>query len=124
MTKESVMQNTAELRTNQRHELNQPIPVIDTMNNENLGALVNINSDGLMIVCSNPLDVNRIYQIKLDLPEAINDSDSIELGIDCLWLKSGEAHGVNWAGCSIIDADEPTSMVIEQLVQRYSTDNR
>jgi len=113
--------DNSETRRKQRHELRKPIPVIDTLSGESVGALANITVEGMLIICNRPMDANRIYQIALQLPDDIDGHSSVNVGIDCLWVKQGESQELNWAGCEIIDADQDAIDVIESLIRTYST---
>lgn len=119
MTTNTAQQNEQEARGKKRYELSQVVRVHDTFTDVELGSLVNINPDGLMLVSNQKIDSNRIYQIKLLLPENINGTQSTDVVIDCLWSKSAGAPGVHWAGCAIIDADEQASEIIETLIENY-----
>lgn len=122
MSNQPALETSAGSRRKQRHELRKPIPVIDTLSGESVGALANITVEGMLIICNRPMDANRIYQIALNLPESINGHESVGVGIDCLWVKQGESQDLNWAGCEIIDADQDAIDIIEILIRDYSTD--
>lgn len=108
-------------RRKQRHELKQAIPVIDQQTGKSIGTLVNITLEGVLLLCNQPLDINRIYQVKLELPTPIEGQDGIELAVDCLWTNQGESQDINWAGCQIIDASNPAISAIDLLIRDYST---
>ncbi|MBT8139940.1 MAG: PilZ domain-containing protein [Gammaproteobacteria bacterium] len=115
-------EQSAETRRAKRHELNQPIPVRDTLSGDTLGTLANITIEGMLLVSNKPLDANRIYQVELVFPAEISGMSSVCVGIDCLWVNQAQAQEMNWAGCEIIDADPDSIEVIEQLIATYSTD--
>lgn len=107
-------------RRHQRHAVQKPIPVINLYNNQSLGALVNITIEGLMLMSNELIESNRIYQLKLELPEAINGHESIELGVDCLWSRGEAQYQRYWAGFQIIDASQISIKIIETLIRDYS----
>lgn len=107
-------------RREKRHVPTQTIMVYNTMTGQELGSLANITSDGLMLVSKADIETNRIYQISLQLPFAIEDSNSIDIVIDCLWSNTSESADLYWAGCAIIDADEAANSAIETLIESYS----
>ncbi len=74
----------------ERKEINQPVTVIDTINGGRFGELVNITTEGLMLICERELEIGSIFQLSLQLPEPINDKQTIELGADCLWCRKAE----------------------------------
>lgn len=111
-------------RKHVRHEFQSPIPVINAVDGESLGALVNITIEGMMIMANQPLESNRIYQVTLQLPNSINDNETIELGLDCLWTRGDEQYGRYWAGFQIIDASQTAVKMIEYLIREYSEANQ
>ncbi|MDA7687173.1 hypothetical protein N9Z31_01580 [Pseudomonadales bacterium] len=109
-----------EPRSIERHELGMPILIIDTLSGENIGSLVNITVNGILAICSQPMDVNRVYEVELQLPSKIDGQDSIAVTIDCLWVNQGQSQELNWAGCAIIDAGPLATKGIESLIKAYS----
>lgn len=109
-----------EPRSIERHELGKPILIIDTLSGESIGSLVNITVNGILAICSQPMDVNRVYEVELQLPSKMDGQDSIAVTIDCLWVKQGQSQELNWAGCAIIDAGPFTTNGIESLIKAYS----
>ncbi len=104
----------------QRHEFLLPIAVIDTLTGDSLGALVNINIEGLMVMGNVAIDGNRLYQVELQLPDTIHGHDKVALGIDCLWSRRDEEYERHWAGFQIIDVSQDALKVIEHLIRDYS----
>ena len=107
-------------RRHQRHAVQKPIPAINLYTDQSMGALVNITIEGLMLMSNEPIESNRIYQMKLELPETINGHDSIELGVDCLWSRGEAQYQRYWAGFQIIDASQISIKIIESLIRDYS----
>ena len=66
------------------------------------------------------MDVNRVYEVELQLPSKIDGQDSIAVTIDCLWVNQGQSQELNWAGCAIIDAGPLATKGIESLIKAYS----
>ena len=108
-----------ETRRKRRYAPTQTIQVIDAFTGNELGSLVNITCEGMMLVSAERIEPNRIYQINLQLPETIKDTNSIDVVIDCLWSKHSGSQEVYWAGCAIIDSDEHANNIIEELIASY-----
>lgn len=108
-----------EARRQKRYSLTQTVQVYDTLTGKELGSLVNITNDGMMLVSAQRIEPNRIYQINLQLPKSIEGSESIDVVIDCLWSKPPSSQEVYWAGCVIIDADEKANAIINALIDTY-----
>ena len=120
MNRQNSLATELETRREKRHVPTQTITAYDTLSNRELGCLANITHDGLMLVSKTAIETNRIYQISLQLPVSILNADSIDIVIDCLWSKPAESQAIYWAGCSIIDADQTASSVIDKLIASYS----
>jgi hypothetical protein len=84
-----------------------------------LGRLVNIHTQGLMIIGDVPLNEDNLYQLDLHLPIEVNGINVIHMGVDCLWTRNAGDNGKHWAGFTIIDLspDGETSILalIEQM---------
>lgn len=103
-----------------RHFLTEPIAVLDRLSQAPLGSLVNIHREGLMVVGSYAFEQERLYQLELQLPVAINAGDNISLGVDCLWSRSEDSQ-MFWTGFKIIDASEQALLDIDELIARFAT---
>ena len=85
-----------------------------------MGALVNITTEGLMLMSDTAINSNRIYPVSLILPDAISGHNQVDLGVDCLWSRSEEEYQRYWAGFQIIDASRSALDRIESLIRDFS----
>jgi hypothetical protein len=106
----------------ERKELIQPIAVNDTINGGVFGELVNITTEGLMVMTDREIETQAIFQLALQLPEMMAGSDILVLGADCLWCRRAENFYRYWAGFQIIDASDHAVEQIEALINLYSRD--
>lgn len=108
-------------RALQRHGIQDDVDVYDNLRDVYIGRLVNIHTQGLMIMGDVPMEEDKLYKLDLHLPEAINEHTSIHLGVDCLWTRNADHNGKHWAGFTIIDlspqAAEDIRLLVEQLGQ-------
>ena len=107
-------------RKYERKELNRPITISDTINGGDFGELINVTVEGIMVMTDREIPTHSIYQLALQLPLAINGSDTIELGADCLWCRTAENFHRYWAGFQIIDASEQAMEQLQELITHYS----
>ena len=107
-------------RQQPRFEPQQPISVINIHTQKKMGALVNITTEGLMLMSDTAINSNRIYPISLILPDAISGHKQVDLGVDCLWSRSEEEYQRYWAGFQIIDASRSALDRIESLIRDFS----
>lgn len=103
-----------------RNELNATIDVWDALSDEHLGRLVNIHTEGLMLLSDHPLTENRLYQLRLTLPQNLSVTGELFLGADCLWVRASDDSGSHWSGCQIIDLADESLLLIKLLIERLA----
>lgn len=112
--------HTSDGRSRQRHELSQAIDVYDNTRDVYLGRVVNIHTEGLMLIGDQPFEEDCLYRLDLHLAAPVNERNSIHLGVDCLWVRNADHNGKHWAGFSIIDASPQALADIEALEEAFS----
>jgi hypothetical protein len=108
-------------RKHQRQELNTTILIRNAMDGAPIGELVNITVEGLMIISDQEMATNSIFQFSLELPEPIEGTNRIDLGVDCLWSRSAENVNRHWSGYQIIDASPEALEAIDALIGGYAS---
>ncbi|GAB1264449.1 hypothetical protein NBRC116493_07220 [Aurantivibrio infirmus] len=109
-------QNRHNKRILPRHNLKAAVDVYDSVSQALLGRVVNVSSEGVMIMGNHPFSESKIYQLDLHLPTPINEHNSISVGVDCLWTRT-EEENMFWAGCKIIDIADSARIDLENLIQ-------
>jgi hypothetical protein len=100
-----------------RYYVDVQIDVLNQMTGEVIGSIVDIHTEGLMLV--GMVEVDCVYMIRLVPQEQAQKVGDIELGIDCLWTSSLEQGESCWAGCRIIDASEDALAKVERLINEF-----
>ncbi|UTA47493.1 PilZ domain-containing protein [Simiduia sp. 21SJ11W-1] len=115
---------TSNQRKLKRHDIAEPLDIWDAQTDEHLGRLVNIHAEGLMMIGKVELAEDKLYQLRLTLPQNLASTGELALGVDCLWVRSAEAGEDGaagfWAGCQIIDASPKALDIIALLVARLA----
>ena len=107
-------------RSQRRRTLNGAVNIINQFDGAIIGRLVNITTEGLMLVSAAPLATDTLYQSVLELPEAINNTMRIELGMDCLWTSPTTPDAdMYWSGCHIIDISEDMFASLQVLIEHF-----
>jgi len=101
-----------------RHDVSVVVEVYDRNTDQHLGRLVNIHNEGLMVMGTGGLQADHVYQLDLVLPESIEGSTHLQLGVDCLWSKVVDASATYWSGCQVIDLSDVARRQIERLVEK------
>ena len=109
--------DVANLRKHERHQTAQSIIVQDRMSGQQLGVLVNISLDGLMIAGASALETETIYQLRLLIPDNVAGGQAIDIGVDCLWTSGNEKNAnLFWSGCHIIDYADAAVVSLNSLI--------
>ena len=111
---------SAQNRRLERQELNATIGIRNSISGSEVGELVNITPEGLMIISDQAIGTNCIFQFTLALPASRGDCTQIEIGVDCLWCRHAENLGRYWSGHQIIDAAPAALEAIDRLIVQYA----
>jgi len=92
-------------RGSNRVEVSELIHVVNRRSGENIGQLVNISEQGLMILGDSALPDYSILQLQLILA-ADSEIEPINIGAESLWCNSSGDGGQHWIGFYIIDVSD------------------
>jgi hypothetical protein len=106
-------------RAMHRHTISGDIDVYDSLRDVYLGRLVNIHTQGLMVVGDVPLEEDRLYELDMHLPDDHNGKQVLRVGVDCLWTRAADQNGKHWTGFSIIDSTPQATEEIHKLIQSW-----
>lgn len=102
-----------------RHIISGAVDVYDSLRDIYLGRLVNIHTQGLMIVGDVPLEEDRLYELDMHIPHENSGEHIFRLGVDCLWTRSADQSGKHWTGFSIIDSTPHAMEEIHKLIASW-----
>ena len=93
--------------------------VYDTESQQQIGNLVDLTPKGAMVVSENPLTVDKIYHLKLELSEDVADKAYLEFSAKSLWCQPDvEPHFFN-TGFKILSLDPNDAKIILRIVEVY-----
>jgi hypothetical protein len=111
---------TPNRRAQRRRTLTGVVNVVNQFDEVVLGRLVNITTEGLMLVSPTALATDTLYQTLLALPEELNGVRQIELGMDCLWTSPTHPDAdMYWSGCHIIDISQEMMAHLLVLIEEF-----
>lgn len=102
-----------------RYFINGDVDVYDSLRDVYIGRLVNIHTQGLMLVGDVALEEDKLYELDLHLPDINTGDKVIRLGVDCLWTRSADQNGKHWSGFSIIDLTPDAAEDIRHLIEYW-----
>ena len=100
-----------ERRRLERHEVTSQVDAVDRITGQPVGRLVDIHSEGLMLITGSQVEVGNIYQLSLKKDGGI----WLEVGVDCLWKNPANGEDRFWAGFRVIDASDEALAQLENL---------
>lgn len=113
-----------ERRHTPRKIASQIIRATDLNTGRELGRVVNLNSEGIMLLAASPVESNLVYQLELRLNTPHQGHGSLQLGVESMWCSSANEPGHYWAGFRTIDISLTTIELIESLISSWETDRQ
>ncbi|MEE8574236.1 MAG: PilZ domain-containing protein [Thermodesulfobacteriota bacterium] len=94
--------------------------VLDRGSGELVGRTVDITSEGLMLVSEAPIELNKIFELKLIIPFEVAGSNQIEFDAESHWGKPdvNPEHRITGFKFTKITPEEITK--IKRLAEEYS----
>lgn len=108
-----------ERRKSQRRHLIYYLKLFDIEEDAFLGNLVDITTDGLMMVSEKYLETNEHYHLMLVLPKQVLDKRTIDFHVRCLWCQQDVNPDLFASGFKFTQITEEDKHVIEVLVCRH-----
>lgn len=105
-----------DLRRAPRRSVSDPVPVLDTMTERVIGHLSNISESGMLLIASEPVVDEALYQLRFSLPGAQEGGHSIEVGTHLLWSTPANTPGQTWAGLRFLTIDKTSLSTLRQWV--------
>lgn len=111
-------QGEEQRRTTRRH-LVFYLRIFDGMSSRVLGHLMDISSEGLMLLSDSPVEVNEEYRLRMRLPKEVSGSDEIVFGAVSRWCRQDENPDFYVIGFQIQDMDDETRASVIQLIEEF-----
>jgi hypothetical protein len=94
---------SSEFRRAKRRKVDDRIEVLDTMTDRVVGHLSDLSETGMLLILSQPLMSDALYQFRFKLTDDAGKPQAIELGAHELWSDPAAAPGQVWTGFRFID---------------------
>jgi len=92
---------TGDMRREDRLPVSHEIRAIDRTTGIELGRVVNISSDGIMLLGVHPVMEHSILELALEFRDSA--AGTIAVGVESLWCHSNDDRSMFWSGHFIID---------------------
>ncbi|MGL1935499.1 MAG: PilZ domain-containing protein [Fibrobacterales bacterium] len=88
-------------------------------NRELVGHLVDITTEGIMVISEEPIENNTVYEFVMDLPEEIAGKKEMHFKAKCVWATNASNPDFYDSGYTLVDASEENLLIIKTLVQIF-----
>ncbi len=85
-----------------------------------LGQVVNITTEGLLLISREPIAIDTVFQMDVHLTNPIG---TLSFGATALWSSPARQEGSFWTGFHIIDISQEVLKAIEEMVEDWQADN-
>lgn len=93
--------------------------VFDRQTGVFLGYLGNLTPDGAMIISEEALEIEKIYQLRIDLPEDMYAKSLLNLTARSVWCKEDIDPNFYNVGFSMEGVDDEDVAIINQIIEDY-----
>jgi hypothetical protein len=111
-----------ERRREERHHLIHYLRIFDRDSGEEIGNLVNINKNGVMIVSGKPIEEGKFLRLRMQFPEEIGGKRQIEFDAETRWLETSERYGLIAMGMKSHNMLPQDLKTLETLISFYQDD--
>ncbi|MCP4753770.1 MAG: PilZ domain-containing protein [Proteobacteria bacterium] len=108
-----------EKRHIKRKHLVYYLRVFDTQNDKAIGRMLDITNKGMMIFGEDRLPLNKVYSLKLVLPDTIGGKEVITFEAESLRCEKDVNPDFYNTGFKIISIVEDDILTIQRLIERF-----
>ncbi len=101
-----------------RRNVQEPVPVTDTMTDQSLGRLGNLSETGMLLISDAALREDALYQLRFQIRDAQGraQGEPVDVGAQVLWCGQANTPGQTWAGLRFLTISEPHRLQLRAWV--------
>ncbi|MEW5818537.1 MAG: PilZ domain-containing protein [Spirochaetota bacterium] len=108
-----------EKRDMKRWHLIYYLRVFDRNTNNLIGNLVDITTEGIMLISEKPINTNQIYYFRMDLPQAVEGKKEIQFDCQSLWCKNDVNPDFYDTGFKFVNISDNARKIITELINTF-----
>lgn len=108
-----------ERRRKERRLLTYFSRVVDRTNDHLLGYLVDMTTDGALIIGILPLKINDTFSLRIDLPDTYRDQKQLDLEAKAVWCSPDDDPDLYRTGLQILHVNPNDKELLERLIRDY-----
>jgi len=110
-------------RKSKRNHVVFYLRVFDRRNNNQLGNLIDISRKGLRIIRKEPMKPNLTYEMRMELPKAIEGRNQVEFDARSVWCVKGLNTDFYDTGFELKNMTSEKNLLIERSVEDFLFDH-
>ena len=110
-------------RSQYRWNLVQFLRVVKAENNETLGHLVDVTTEGMMLISEQSIPLHQVFNLRMDIPNEHDIPQTIALTAESLWTKKDVNPSFHDTGFRLINPSKRTISAITNLIEELKFEN-
>ncbi len=98
------------------HHVSSSVEVYDLDSGQMLGRVVDLHTEGLMLLSEQPIELHRSWALQVNLPMTLNGLSEFLLSAESLWNRESIAGGQYWTGLHFTNLPDESRHCIERMV--------
>jgi hypothetical protein len=103
-----------------RKVANIVLEVTDHNTGASLGQIVNITTDGLLLISRETIAIDTVFQMDM---HRTDPADTLSFGATALWSSPARQEGCFWTGFHIIDVSPEVLKSIDEMADDWQADS-
>ena len=112
----------AERRNKTRRSAAGYYVVFDVQKDQPLGKVVNLSEDGMMLTSSDPVEIDRLYNCRMALPDQLLDRRLIIFEARSIWSRRNDLANVYQTGYQFQEVSPKDMEVLRLLIQSWAVE--
>jgi len=112
-------QDETERRQAARKQVRYFLTVIDTNTKDQIGLLVDLNTEGAMVIRETQFEIGKSCRIRIILPEEIDGAKFIEIDVKSKWCEKDINPTFYAVGFEIQSISDKTKLLITRLMNAF-----
>jgi hypothetical protein len=114
----------SERRKSARKSTNDYFLVYNDESSQLLGRLMDLNAEGMMLICEAPVYVSGTFKCKLVMPRMIGRYRHVHFEAECKWCRKNPQFGWFEAGYQLSNLSDENWAIIEHLIEDWAEKGR
>lgn len=105
-----------ERRKMERHHVSSSLEVYDLDSGQLLGRVVDLHTEGLMLLSETPIELDRTWALQVNLPMTLNGVSEFTLDAESRWKRESIGGQQFWTGLEFTSLPDESRRCIEKMV--------